>query len=520
MARRQVAQPDSIHFGLLRTIQHHRILQRLFEALQASQYNKESVYTVQCLPMKQPGCTILLLAGPASGFFVGKTTVSPFIASHARCSRCWAKKARSTGKRKASGKTSGFGAKTTTAPVIKVNDDYSIFPRLEPDVLDTLVPTCPELGAGPASEAAPEALPDEIYQRLEQIYGFPDFNYVGSTKSKGKDSMSLTDMLSSSTEASSSSSNKNSLDALLGTSSSSSAAAPSMGSADLDALLASATGGAAPSMEVSTTTSTTEKDDSLNLQHALDKIPSFSGVRVLHIDPLVLNIDNFFTSEECDHYIEMSLSASNRKRGDVMESRSPTVGKDAAAKAQRTSTTWYHHYKNVPEFIAKASRLLGLDTIERWEEPQTVRYRRNEKFTWHLDALGPAENQLAKGGQRIVTFLIYLTDLTARDGGATVFRDLGGISNAGDDPSFLKVQPKKGSALVFFPSAGGIPNTPLDIRTLHCGEVVAESSHQDKWISQLWLRERSYTPTAPAGNKHSEALQVIDDYCSSFEKSN
>ena len=83
--------------------------------------------------------------------------------------------------------------------------------------------------------------------------------------------------------------------------------------------------------------------------------------------------------------------------------------------------------------------------------------------------------------------------------------------------SVHRSQPKKGSALVFFPSAGGIPNTPLDIRTLHCGESVAETSNQDKWISQLWLREKAnaYKPTAPKGNAHDAAVDAISEYCTS-----
>ena len=74
-------------------------------------------------------------------------------------------------------------------------------------------------------------------------------------------------------------------------------------------------------------------------------------------------------------------------------------------------------------------------------------------------------------------------------------------------------QPKKGSACLFFPAAGGIPNTPFDIRTLHCGEAVDGESSQDKWISQLWLRQSKYTPSAPPGNLHSAARDAIADYC-------
>ncbi len=78
-------------------------------------------------------------------------------------------------------------------------------------------------------------------------------------------------------------------------------------------------------------------------------------------------------------------------------------------------------------------------------------------------------------------------------------------------------RPSKGSALVFFPAAGGIDDAPIDIRTLHCGEAVAESAKNEKWIAQLWLRQRSYTPTAPSGNEHEKAFQAIGEYCESMK---
>jgi len=113
----------------------------------------------------------------------------------------------------------------------------------------------------------------------------------------------------------------------------------------------------------------------------------------------------------------------NQKTVDSFQTRSKTVGNDSTAKSQRTSTTWFHYYKNVPELIAKASRLVGLGSIDRWEEPQTVRYQRSEKFTWHLDALAPMQATDDLGGQRLATLLVYLKDLES--GGATIFRDLG-----------------------------------------------------------------------------------------------
>jgi len=237
---------------------------------------------------------------------------------------------------------------------------------------------------------------------------------------------------------------------------------------------------------------------------------------------MVLCIDDFLTDDECDILIAHSDPTSSKNKMNnptnihmaPMMSRSKTVGKDANSQAQRTSTTWFHHFqgKEIAPLMAKSCRLLGLDDIDRWEEPQTVRYRGTEKFTWHLDALSPSEDLMAKGGQRTATLLVYLNSLEEKEGesprGSTMFRDLG------IDGEFLKVQPKKGSALLFFPAAGGIPNTPFDIRTLHAGEAVAASSPTDKWIAQLWLRQKDgYKPTAPPGNNHVSAEEDITEYC-------
>lgn len=345
--------------------------------------------------------------------------------------------------------TLGFGQKLEKT---SMNSDYVVFPKLEDSVQSTLVPSSPQ--------CCEENLSEEIYGRLDQIYGFPAFNYEPRT---GKTENTFSSLLLSEAES-----------------------------------ISSPIGGLFGSPGA--------RDTATNDPLGLSIIPPFQDFQVLHIDPLVLSIRDFFTPEECDRYISISSS-----KNDAMESRSPTVGKDAAAKAQRTSTTWYHHFENVPELMAKASRLLGLETISRWEEPQTVRYRRNEKFTWHLDALGPLESKPETGGQRIATLLVYLTDLEDTDGGATIFRDLG------VDDQYLRVRPQQGSALLFFPAAGGIPGSPFDIRTLHCGEVVSKSSKKDKWIAQLWLRESSYAPTAPPENSHNKASESIIEYAKTFE---
>jgi len=377
------------------------------------------------------------------------------------------------------------------------DDDYITFPKLESRVQETLLPTPP----GMTEEIERTgSLPYEIYDRLEQIYGFPDFNHKFSRVEKvgekeTDDEGTFLDLLAAPPPTVSSSVGilaSNTTDSKI----------------ELSELLATVTGG----VETKAISILSNKDKSSGgkenataeseMRNAISSLPPFENVQVLHLDPLILQVDDFFSEKECDRYVEMSLAPvndhGNQKTVDSFQTRSKTVGTDSTAKSQRTSTTWFHYYKNVPELISKASRLVGLDSIDRWEEPQTVRYQRSEKFTWHLDALAPTDDL---GGQRLATLLVYLKDLEL--GGATIFRDLGP----------LKVQPKKGSALIFFPAAGGIHETPFDIRTLHCGEIVPDITKNDKWISQLWLRSGHYSPTAPPGNLHEHALNNVKKYC-------
>eukprot|EP00520_Triparma_pacifica_P001854 CAMPEP_0118647172 /NCGR_PEP_ID=MMETSP0785-20121206/8465_1 /TAXON_ID=91992 /ORGANISM="Bolidomonas pacifica, Strain CCMP 1866" /LENGTH=293 /DNA_ID=CAMNT_0006539249 /DNA_START=158 /DNA_END=1035 /DNA_ORIENTATION=+ len=178
------------------------------------------------------------------------------------------------------------------------------------------------------------------------------------------------------------------------------------------------------------------------------------SVEVLHFEPLVLSIPNFFTPTECARYISMSKTGIP----------SPTVGSDSYSKSQRTSSTYHHPYSTVPELMSKALSTLGLSNTDlemsRWEEPQTVKYTPGDYFNYHLDALGSNSDEV-KGtgndpnrlcGQRTLTALVYLNDVSA--GGRTVFRDLG-----------IGVEPEVGKALFFFPSLGGVEGCPADVRT-------------------------------------------------------
>lgn len=378
----------------------------------------------------------------------------------------------------------GFGAASAlTKKVTRTGQaEYAAFPALEPEVQKTLLPF-----EGDKNSAATD-LPTDIYERLAHVYGFHSFNYLADSEDlTGNDmetTISFEDLIASTARSESESS------------------LPLQDFGDLLRVVSEEAGGDG-SLQ---TAIATDKDPLQDLGISISKLPPFEKFKILHVDPLVVSVEDFFTDGECDRYIAMSEAPPSHVDS-PLQSRSKTVGKDVNAQSQRTSTTWFHHYKAVPELMAKASRLFGLDSCNQFEEPQTVRYRRSEKFTWHLDALAPGSDAVTQAGQRTATLLVYLTDLDSDDGGATIFRDLFGRSGR------LEVRPQKGSALFFFPAAGGIEGQPIDIRTLHCGEAVAEHSKQDKWIAQLWLRTGSNQPTAPPGNTHLAATDAIAAYC-------
>eukprot|EP00978_Attheya_sp_CCMP212_P004582 scaffold10016_cov54-Attheya_sp.AAC.4 len=235
-------------------------------------------------------------------------------------------------------------------------------------------------------------------------------------------------------------------------------------------------------------------------------IPNGDGSRwklnLLHEDPPVLEIENFFTEEECQTCMDLALKSTENEETGLMEVQSATFNA-ALAQSKRTSTTWFCHYSQVPTLLAKAQRLCLNLPLENLEEPQVVRYRNGEEFSWHYDEVPAA--QLDNGGQRVATLLVYLNTLKEDEGGGTMFRDLKDSPSPGNN--MVTMRPQTGSALLFFPAtADGRP----DDRTLHKGEVIAMDASSPKMIAQMWIHQSPYAPVVPPGNTHTAARQLVE----------
>jgi prolyl 4-hydroxylase len=196
--------------------------------------------------------------------------------------------------------------------------------------------------------------------------------------------------------------------------------------------------------------------------------PNYPGLRLLYANPPIFAVDNFLTPFECMFLV----NAANDAFGPA-----PVVGKGAGeVSPSRTSSTCYLAREDLPDYMRKVSILTG-KPVEHCELPQVGRYFPTQQYLQHFDAFDLSNEDgrrfAANGGQRTVTVLVYLNDVI--QGGSTAFPALG-----------LSVQPRQGTALVFFPAT---VDGFLDKMALHAALPAIDT----KYVSQVWIRQGEYT---------------------------
>ncbi|XVF38601.1 hypothetical protein REPUB_Repub20aG0116400 [Reevesia pubescens] len=206
--------------------------------------------------------------------------------------------------------------------------------------------------------------------------------------------------------------------------------------------------------------------------------------------------EGFLTDLECDHLI--SLAKSELKRSAVADNVS---GKSKLSEV-RTSSGMF-----IPK--GKDPIVAGIeDKISTWtflpkengEDMQILRYEHGQKYDPHYDYFADKVN-IARGGHRIATVLMYLTDVTK--GGETVFPQAEESSRrktpAKDDDlsecakKGIAVKPRRGDALLFFSLS---PTAIPDPISLHAGCPVIEG---EKWSATKWIHVDSFDKNLEAG---------------------
>lgn len=220
----------------------------------------------------------------------------------------------------------------------------------------------------------------------------------------------------------------------------------------------------------------------------------YPGLKILHFDPPVIIIEDFFTPEECTAMIDAALNTGKMARSKVGAGNATTNTATAIKLDRRTSSSIVvdaallrDHKGLEPSALllqARGQALLSSKSSSRSNKPwgapgklplpgqycyeslQVAKYENGQYFLEHEDAF-PAPLAVTNQFQRHATLLVYLNDVAA--GGATKFEYLN-----------LDVRPKCGRALLFFPATS---DGFADARTLH----TAETAEDIKWVTQQWI---------------------------------
>lgn len=207
-----------------------------------------------------------------------------------------------------------------------------------------------------------------------------------------------------------------------------------------------------------------------------------AGERVVHValrcaSPALIVLDDFLSAEECDQVI--ALAKPRLKPSTITD---PASGKTIVS-ADRTSDGMFFRlgeHALIADIERRIADVLEMP-MENGEGLQVLHYRAGAESSPHFDFLTPgnAENNasIARSGQRVGTFLLYLNDV--EEGGGTYFPEIG-----------LTVAPRKGGAL-YFEYCNDM--NQLDGKSLHAGARVVRG---EKWAATKWVRQKTYVPAA------------------------
>ena len=192
---------------------------------------------------------------------------------------------------------------------------------------------------------------------------------------------------------------------------------------------------------------------------------------------------NFLTPEECQQIIELAKPRLERSTGWNVTHGKQEVTDYRTSYQMNFNKAETELIDNVEKRIAAKSGL----PVSNQENLQVLRYEApNGHYKVHWDYFDPsyAGNQsiLARGGQRLLTFTIYLNNVSK--GGETNFPKVVNM----DRTDSLRVKPEEGKGFMWYNVLLNGSNN-IDRDTLHQGLDVLEGQ---KWLLTCWVRERAF----------------------------
>jgi len=189
--------------------------------------------------------------------------------------------------------------------------------------------------------------------------------------------------------------------------------------------------------------------------------------------PRVLVSDDFLTSEECTHIIDMVKSQFQRSKV-ANSDRAETKNFDRVDEVRTSSGAWIDRNNRDPaiqKFLGKIAKWIDKPK-EHFESIQVLEYEIGEQYRPHQDYFDPRvyKQYLENGGQRIASVLCFLNDVD--EGGSTSF-----------PVARLEVAPKTGRAILWHNT---LPDGNLDPASTHAGTPVKKGK---KFVAVVWIRE-------------------------------
>lgn len=206
----------------------------------------------------------------------------------------------------------------------------------------------------------------------------------------------------------------------------------------------------------------------------------FVKPEILSWSPRIILFHNFLSSEECNY-----LKAIARPRLQVSTVVDTKTGKGMKSEVRTSSGMFLSSAERtfpIVQAIEKRISVFSQIPVENGELIQVLRYEINQYYRPHHDYFSDAFN-LKRGGQRVATMLMYLTDDV--EGGETFFPLAGNgeCSCGGKMVKGVCVKPVKGDAVLFW--SMGL-NGEVDSNSIHGGCEVLKG---EKWSATKWMRQ-------------------------------
>lgn len=195
------------------------------------------------------------------------------------------------------------------------------------------------------------------------------------------------------------------------------------------------------------------------------------GIQV-NAEPLIHVFEDFLRPAET----EALIRAAESRLGRALVSDSG-AGVESAGRSGRNCWIPHDIDDTVQRLCDRVAQLVGLP-LEHAESLQVLHYGETQKYAPHFDAwdAGTSRGQrcMARGGQRLITCLLYLNEV--REGGGTSFPKLD-----------LEVRAIPGRMVLFHNCLPG--STIRHPASLHGGLPVIAG---EKWACNFWFRELPY----------------------------